>query len=77
MSITMDPLGTSPYEGEIQWSPRKMFTYITVLLVTSVQGTSLFRTKEHFPWVLIPGFNLHSRDILISTQKLTNGKIRW
>ena len=23
-----------------------------------------------------PGFNLHSRDILISTKKLTNGKIR-
>ena len=53
-----------------------MFTYITFLFVTSVEGTSLFRGNEHFFWVPKPGFNLHSRDILISTQKLTNGKIR-
>ena len=51
-----------------------MFTYITFLFVTSIEGTSLFRGKEHFFWVPKPGFNLHSRGILISTQELTNGK---
>ena len=74
MSITMDPLGLLLIEGKIHWSPRKMFTYITFLFVTSFEGTSLFRGKEHFLWVLKPGFNLHSRDILISTQRWLTAK---
>ena len=49
-------------EGKIQGSPRKMFTYITFLFVTSIEGMSLLRGKEHFFWVPKPGFNLHSRD---------------
>ena len=76
MSITMDPLGLLLIEGKIQWSPRKMFTDITFLFVTSFEGTSLFWGKEHFFWIPKPGFNLYSRDILISTKKLINGKIR-
>ena len=53
-----------------------MFTDITFLFVTSFEGKSLFWGKEHFFWIPKPGFNLYSRDILISTKKLINGKIR-
>ena len=61
-------------KGKFKGSPRKMFTYITFLFVTFVKMDISFRGKEHFFWIPKPGFNLHSRDILISRQKLTHGK---
>ena len=35
-------------EGKIQGSPRKMFTYVTFLFVTSIEGMSLLRERNTF-----------------------------
>ena len=59
MSITMDPLGTPPYLMENLGECQKN-VHITYLFVTSIEGTPLFRGKEHFFWVPKPGFYLHS-----------------
>ena len=47
MSITMDPLGLLLIEGKIQWSPRKMFTDITFLFVSSVQRGHLYSGERN------------------------------
>ena len=77
MSITMDPLGTPPYwrenSGESQKNVHIHNFFICYLYWRDVS----IKEKEHFFWIPKPGFNLHSRDILISTKKLINGKIRW
>ena len=41
---------------------------------TSLEGTPLFREKEHFFWVPKPTFNLHSAGGHLSTQKVTDHK---
>ena len=48
----------------LKGSPIKKFSYITFLFVTSIEGTSLFKGKEHLFWVPKPGFKLHSSDTL-------------
>ena len=61
----MEPLlrdiSVFPFRG----SRKNVRIHITCLFVTSIEGTSLFRGKEHFFWVPKPGFNLHLEDVLI------------
>ena len=68
-SATVEPLlwdtsiqETPPFRGHKIWSQKN--AVIIFVSITSIEGTPLFRGKEHVIRVPKPGFNLHSRDTL-------------
>ena len=79
-SATMEPLlwdtsiqGTSPFRGHKIWSQKNAL--IIFVLVTTIDGTPLFRGKGHILWVLKLGFTLHSGDTLTFKRWLTTERI--
>ena len=54
--------GPPPFRGHKIWSCRNV--HIIFVLVTSIEGTPLFRGKGHLFWATKPGFNFQSGDTL-------------
>ena len=82
-----DCSGTSPLGSLYSWDtsiqgtqnlvPEKSF-HIIFECVTAIEGTPLFRGKEHIFWVPKPGFDPHSGDTKHSKHDLSQrGLIYW
>ena len=64
---------TPPFSGHNICSGKNVHT-ISVL-VTSIEGTPLFRGKGHFSWVSKPRFNLPSANNLVLKKRLTTKRV--